>query len=72
MATYKIVDASLVPSNPQQPGGAQVTLITYQQSGQPLRTVILPIATPSLTQVQSAVQADVAFRAQFVGQTVTA
>ncbi len=71
MATQTIVDASLVPANPAAPAGAQVTLISYQVSGSAIHVVMLPTSTPSLDQVKTAIQADVTFRNQFKGQTVT-
>ena len=71
MATQTILDASLVPADPTQPAGAQVTLISYQQPSDAIHVVMLPTATPTLAQVQAAITADVAFRKQFKGQTVT-
>lgn len=70
MALQKIVDASLVPIDPTQPAGAQATLVSYQVTGEAIHVVMLPLATPTLAQVLAAIKADVAFRAQFVGQTV--
>ena len=71
MAVQKIVDVTLVPANSAAPGGTQVTIVSYQVAGQAIHATMLPTATPTLAQVLAAIQADVSFRAQFVGQTVT-
>ncbi len=70
MANATIKEATLVPADPTQPAGAQVTVIAYQVGSEAIRAVLIPSAAPTLAQVTSAIQADYAFRTQFVGKTV--
>jgi len=70
MAVQTIVDVALVPADSTQPGGAQVTIVSYQVTGKAMHVVMLPSATPTLAQVDAAIVADVAFRNTFQGQTV--
>ena len=71
MADATIKEATLVPADPTQPAGAQVTVIAYQVASAAIRSVIIPSAAPTLAQVTSAIQADYAFEQQFVGKTVS-
>jgi len=69
--TYKVVAIQLVPADVTKPGGAQVTVVSYQKTGGDIRPIMLPTATPTLAQTLAAITADVNWRAQFVGQTVS-
>lgn len=71
MTIQKIVDASLIPADPSNPGGAQVAIVSYNEGTGAIHVVMIPTATPTLAQVTGAIQADVAWRAQFTGKTVT-
>ena len=71
MATQTIIDVSLVPANSAAPGGAQVTIVSYQEPGKAIHAVMLPTGTPTIAQVMAAIGADVSFRALFVGLKVT-